>query len=69
MDAIASLALNADKDAIAESTSSKSKAGTLVLIESGAADEINGQCMKLCVSESSGVAIGIRQYFPRLCHA
>ena len=70
MDAITSLALSADKDAKRQCRP-KAKLGSLilVLIESGAADEINGLCMKSCVSESSGVATGTCQYFPRACHA
>ena len=70
MDAIASLALSADKDAKSQCRiGAKLGACILVLIESGAADEIHGLCMKLCVSESSAVAIGACQHFPRLCHA
>ena len=70
MYAIASVALSADKDAKSQCRIGE-KLGTfiLVLIESGAADEINGVCMKLCVSESSAVDIGACQHFPMLWHA
>ena len=69
MDAIASLALSADKDAKRQYRA-RAKLGALILllIESGVADEINRLCMKLCVSESSVVAMSTCQYFPRLCH-
>ena len=51
MDAIASLTLNADKDAKSQFRE-KANLGALILllIESGAADEMNGLCMKSCVS-------------------
>ena len=57
MDVITSLLHSAD-DAMSQCrTRAKLGALILVLIDSGAADEINGLCMKLCVSESSAVAI------------
>ena len=63
-----SLALSADKDAKSRCrTRSKLGALILVLIESGAADEINGLCMKLCVSESYAVAIHANIFL--LCRA
>ena len=62
-----SLDLSADKDVKNQCRTVKLGALILVLIESCAADEINGLCMKLCVSKSSSAAIHAN-IFP-LCRA